>query len=145
MAMNGRLEEVLALMALMESQPLHVAHVTKLSLQLFDGLAPLHGLGLRERLLLEAAGYLHDIGHRFDYLQTGHHKESARVIREHPWKEFSSRETELIAQIARYHRKSMPRMKHEDFAMLSPEDRLVVQWLSALLRIADALDGSHEQ
>src|SRR6266853_948719 len=100
-------EEVLSLMRAMESQPLHVAHVTQLALQLFDGLLLLHGLGERERLILEAAGYLHDIGHQFDYLKTGHHKESARMIREHPWTMFSPLETELIAQVARYHRKSM--------------------------------------
>ncbi|SRR5260221_6056594 len=143
--MNGPLEEVLTLMRQMESQPLHVTHVTKLALQLFDGLRALHGFGERERLILEAAGYLHDIGHQFDYLKTGHHKESARLIREHPWSLFSALETEMIAQVARYHRKSMPKLKHEDFARLPQEDRLTVQKLSALLRIADSLDRTHEQ
>ena len=138
-------EEIAALMRAMEAQPLHVTHVTQLALQLFDNLIPLHGLGERERLILEAAGYLHDIGHQFDYLKTGHHKESARMIREHPWKGFSRLETDLIAQVARYHRKSIPKMKHEEFAMLSPDDRLLVQRLAALLRIADALDRTHEQ
>ncbi len=143
--MNTALEEVLVLMRTRESQPLHVAHVTNLALQLFDGLCSLHGLGERERLLLQAAGYLHDIGHQFDHLKTGHHKESARMIREHPWTHFSPREIELIAQVARYHRKSMPKMRHEDFAMLSADDRLVVQRLGAVLRIADSLDRTHEQ
>lgn len=138
-------EEIAALMRAMEAQPLHVTHVTQLALQLFDNLIPLHGLGERERLILEAAGYLHDIGHQFDYLKTGHHKESARMIREHPWKGFSRLEADLIAQVARYHRKSIPKMKHEEFAMLSPDDRLLVQRLAALLRIADALDRTHEQ
>jgi exopolyphosphatase/guanosine-5'-triphosphate,3'-diphosphate pyrophosphatase len=139
------LEEVLAFMREMEAQPLHVTHVTHLALQLFDGLIALHGLGERERGLLEAAGYLHDIGHQFDHLETGHHRESARMIREHPWKNFSPLEAELAAQVARYHRKSIPRMKHEDFAVLSPADRLIVQRLAALLRIGDSLDRSHEQ
>src|SRR5438477_13095773 len=89
--MNTALEEVLALMQTMETRPLHVTHVTNLALQLFDGLSSLHGLGERERVLLEAAGYLHDIGHQFDYLGTGHHKESARLIREHPREEFNAR------------------------------------------------------
>jgi len=142
---TAALEEVLAFMRDMEAQPLHVSHVTNLALQLFDQLGALHGMGMRERLLLEAAGYLHDIGHRFDHLETGHHKESARMIREHPWKNFSTLEADLIAQVARYHRKSPPRLKHEEFARLSAPDRLLVQRLSALLRIADALDRSHEQ
>jgi exopolyphosphatase/guanosine-5'-triphosphate,3'-diphosphate pyrophosphatase len=139
------LEEVLAFMRETEAQPLHVTHVTHLALQLFDSLAALHGLGDWERGLLETAGYLHDIGHQFDHLDTGHHLESARMIREHPWKSFPPLDANLAAQVARYHRKSPPKMKHEEFAVLSPPDRLVVQKLAALLRIADALDRSHEQ
>ena len=138
-------EEILALMREMENRPLHVQHVSRLALQLFDGLAPLHGLGERERLMLEAAGHLHDIGHQFDYLGTGHHKESARLIRERAWKSFGQLEVEIIAQVARYHRKSMPELDHPEFRALSDWDRRIVQQLSALLRLADALDRSHVQ
>ncbi len=138
-------EEILALMREMENRPLHVQHVSRLALQLFDGLAPLHGLGERERLMLEAAGHLHDIGHQFDYLGTGHHKESARLIRERAWKSFGHLEVEIIAQVARYHRKSMPELDHPEFRALSDWDRRIVQQLSALLRLADALDRSHVQ
>jgi len=139
------LEEVRAFMREMEAQPLHVTHVTQLALQLFDGLVALHGLGEWERGLLETAGYLHDIGHQFDHLDTGHHRESARMIREHPWKNFPALDANLAAQVARYHRKSPPKMKHEEFAVLSPTDRVLVQKLAGLLRIADSLDRSHEQ
>ena len=138
-------EEILALMREMENRPLHVQHVSRLALQLFDGLATLHGLGERERLMLEAAGHLHDIGHQFDYLGTGHHKESARLIRERVWKSFGQLEVEIIAQVARYHRKSMPELDHPEFRALSDWDRRIVQLLSALLRLADALDRSHVQ
>src|SRR5262249_40862743 len=134
-----------ALMQAMEAQPNHVTHVTNLALQLFDGLGSLHALGERERLLLEAAGYLHDIGHQFDHLGGAHHKESARMILEQPWRNFSPLDANVIAQVARYHRKSAPKMKHEEFAMLAAPERRVVQALAALLRIADALDRSHEQ
>jgi len=139
------LEEVRAFMREMEAQPLHVTHVTQLALQLFDGLVALHGLGEWERGLLETAGYLHDIGHQFDHLDTVHHRESARMIREHPWKNLPTLDANLAAQVARYHRKSPPKMKHEEFAILSPSDRVLVQKLAALLRIADSLDRSHEQ
>ena len=138
-------EEILALMREMENRPVHVQHVSRLALQLFDGLATLHGLGERERLMLEAAGHLHDIGHQFDYLGTGHHKESARLIRERAWKSFGQLEVEIIAQVARYHRKSMPELDHPEFRALSDWDRRIVQQLSALLRLADALDRSHIQ
>lgn len=138
-------EEVLMLMHEMEHRPLHVQHVSRLALQLFDGLTSLHGLGPRERLLLEAAGHLHDIGHQFDHLGNSHHKESARLIRERPWKSFGLLEVEVIAQVARYHRKSMPELDHPEFRALSDWDRRIVQHLSALLRLADALDRSHVQ
>ena len=67
------------------------------------------------------------------------------MIREHLWKNFSALDANLAAQVARYHRKSPPKMKHEEFAVLSPPDRMVVQKLASLLRLADALDRSHEQ
>ena len=139
------IEEALELMRAMESQQNHVTHVTHLALQLFDGLSPLHGLGEQERVLLEAAGYLHDIGHQFDHLGTGHHNESARLIREHPWKQFTGEEVSLIALVARYHRKSMPGMEDPHFAALPSFLRRVVLRSAALLRLADALDRNHEQ
>jgi exopolyphosphatase/pppGpp-phosphohydrolase len=137
--------EILALMRELENRPGHVSHVASLALQLFDGLAALHGLGAGERLLLEGAGHLHDIGHKFDNMGEGHHKESARLIREHPWQHFTPGQVAVMAQVARYHRKSPPELKHEDFAALPEPDRLVVEKLSAVLRVADSLDRNHEQ
>jgi exopolyphosphatase/guanosine-5'-triphosphate,3'-diphosphate pyrophosphatase len=138
-------DEILALMHEKEARPVHVQHVTQLALSLFDQLLELHGLGERERLLLEGAGCLHDIGHQFDHLGGGHHKESARMIREHPWKNFTRLEAEVIAQVARYHRKEMPEMADEEFRALPDWDRRIVQRLAALLRLADALDRNHLQ
>ena len=138
-------DEILTLMREKEGRPAHVQHVTQLALSLFEQLAELHGLGERERLLLEAAGCLHDIGHQFDHLGGGHHKESARMIREHPWKNFSRPEVEVIAQVAHYHRKAMPEMTDEEFKALPDWDRRIVQRLAAVLRLADALDRNHLQ
>jgi exopolyphosphatase/guanosine-5'-triphosphate,3'-diphosphate pyrophosphatase len=138
-------EEMLALMREKEARPDHVQQVARLALQLFDQLAVLHGLGGRERLLLEAAAHLHDIGHRTAPPGSGHHHESARMIREHPWKHFDGPEVEVIAQVARYHRKSIPELSHEDFKVFSEWDRRVIQRLAAMLRLADALDRSHAQ
>ena len=138
-------DEILTLMREREQQPHHVTHVTRLALQLFDGLASLHGLGPFERLLLEAAGYLHDIGHWVDELDCSHHKESARIIREHHWRNFRPHEAEIIAQAARYHRKSMPSLKHPEFLALSAADQRLVKILASLLRLADSLDRNHEQ
>lgn len=138
-------DEILALMREKEERPVHVQHVTKLALSLFDQLSGLHGLGERERLFLEAAGCLHDIGHELDHLGGAHNKESARMIREHSWANFHRSEVEVIAQVARYHRKSMPEMADEEFRALPDWDRRIVQRLAALLRLGDALDRNHLQ
>jgi exopolyphosphatase/pppGpp-phosphohydrolase len=138
-------EEFLALMHTREEEPHHVEHVARLAVHLFDELKDLHGLGEAERLLLEAAATLHDIGWSTSPTGKGHHRESARLIQEHPWKQFSAVGVMLMAQTARYHRKSMPTLEHEAFAGLSPAERLRVEQLAALLRIADGLDRSHQQ
>ncbi|HEU0008820.1 MAG TPA: HD domain-containing protein [Verrucomicrobiae bacterium] len=138
-------DEALAFMRELELRPVHVEHVARLATQLFDQLLDLHGLGSRERVLLEAAAWLHDIGQGQDPLAEGHHKRAARLIRERPWVHFSPPEVELIAQVARYHRKAMPQTAHDEFRALDSRNRRTVQCLAALLRLADSLDRSHHQ
>jgi exopolyphosphatase / guanosine-5'-triphosphate,3'-diphosphate pyrophosphatase len=129
----------------LEEEPEHVLHVRSLALQLFDELTDWHRLGDRERLLLEAAASLHDIGWSVAPDGAQHHKHSARLIREQQWTHFSGDEVNLIAQIARYHRKSQPKSKHDDFASLPKDQKRTVRTLAALLRVADALDRRHLQ
>lgn len=138
-------EEFLALMQALEEESHHVLHVALLAVHLFDELEDLHGLGDHDRLILEAAAVLHDIGWSAAPSGRGHHRESARIIREHGWQNFSPETVTLIAQVARYHRKSPPDLEHEDYAALAPAERQRVQLLAALLRIADGLDRSHQQ
>ena len=138
-------EEFLALMQALEEEPPHVQHVAVLAAHLFDELEDLHGLSDHDRLILEAAACLHDIGWSTSPDGRGHHRESARIIREHGWQNFSRETVELIAQVARYHRKSPPDLEHEEFAAFSPAERLRIQQLAALLRIADGLDRGHQQ
>ncbi|HVY68932.1 MAG TPA: HD domain-containing protein [Verrucomicrobiae bacterium] len=138
--------EAAALMRARETEPEHVLHVASLAMQLFDGLAPLHQLGPEDRLLLEAAGYLHDIGWSVSERDgAGHHKASARLIREHNWKALDACEVNLVALVARYHRKSLPEPGHLDFTALPAEDQRRVELLAAMLRIADGLDRTHRQ
>jgi exopolyphosphatase/guanosine-5'-triphosphate,3'-diphosphate pyrophosphatase len=75
----------------------------------------------------------------------GHHKESARLIREAVWTGFRADEVAVLAQIARYHRKSLPSEEHGDFMALGAEERERVRRLAALLRVADGLDRQHLQ
>jgi exopolyphosphatase/guanosine-5'-triphosphate,3'-diphosphate pyrophosphatase len=142
---TARRQEVQALMQRLESEPAHVTHVAGLALRLFDDLAPLHGRPAEDRLVLEAAACLHDIGWSVAQDGKGHHKESARLIRAHPWQTWPAQEVEIIAQVARYHRKAEPTLEHEAFAALSEPQRRRVEQLAALLRLADALDRSHTQ
>jgi exopolyphosphatase/guanosine-5'-triphosphate,3'-diphosphate pyrophosphatase len=137
--------EVLSFMQSLEQRPAHVEHVSRLALMLFDELSGLHGYGSPERALLNAAAHLHDIGHHSgkDGKGGGHHKESARLIRQHSWKYFRPHEVEIIAQVCRYHRKAIPELSHEEFSKLSPSDRRIVQCLTCLLRLADGLDKTH--
>jgi exopolyphosphatase/guanosine-5'-triphosphate,3'-diphosphate pyrophosphatase len=116
----------------------HAETVRDLSLQIFDGTAALHGLDERARQLLEAAALLHDVGYFIDYAK--HHKHSYHLIRHAGLFGFTPREQEVVANLARYHRKSLPRKKHENFALLSAEDQQLVRQLGGILRLADGLD-----
>jgi len=119
----------------------HQRHVARLALVLFERLAPLHNLAPADRDLLWAAAMLHGIG-RF-VSDSGHHKHAAYLIRNTPLGGWRSDERELVAQVARYYRKAMPKPSHAEYAALAPADRRRVDLLAALLRIADGLDIRH--
>jgi exopolyphosphatase/guanosine-5'-triphosphate,3'-diphosphate pyrophosphatase len=121
----------------------HCRQVTALALSLFDQTVALHGLGRHERELLEAAGLLHDVG--FAVAQSAHHKHSLYLIRNADLDGFSHRERDLVANIARYHRKALPSDRHADYMALDDDDRALVRKLAALLRVADGLDADHFQ
>ncbi len=116
----------------------HSRHVNRLAQQILAGLAPRFVFEERAAQLLEAAALLHDIGYFISYAQ--HHKHSYHLIRHADLLGFSPREREVIANIARYHRKSLPKKKHDGFARLCAEDRLLVRRLGGVLRLADGLD-----
>lgn len=116
----------------------HALHVSHLALSIHDAMALPFGLKKNERRLLEAAAILHDAGYFINY--GSHHKHSYHLIRHADLFGFSPRERELIAQIARYHRKSPPKRKHEAYQGLREKDRVLVSRLGGILRLADGLD-----
>lgn len=120
----------------------HARQVAWLSAQLFEATKLLHNLGVDELRLLERAALLHNAGMLIEVRR--HHKHSYRLIREASLPDFNDRERYEIATIARYHRRALPSMAHEEYAMLSRAARKRVSVLAALLRIADALDYSHD-
>lgn len=116
----------------------HAKQVNVLALQLFDALASAFHLGEQERKLLETAALLHDSGYFISY--ASHHKHSYHLIRHAELFGFTPREREIIANVARYHRKSLPKKKHEGFARLTEDDRTLVARLGGILRLADGFD-----
>jgi exopolyphosphatase/guanosine-5'-triphosphate,3'-diphosphate pyrophosphatase len=121
----------------------HAEQVAQLSVSLFDQLRELHKLGEEERALLHAAAMLHDVGNFISYNR--HHKHGYYLLYHADLPGFTDREREMIATIARYHRRSPPKDRHEEFARLTPAERAVVKGLSAILRVADGLDRGHRR
>ncbi len=118
-------------------------HIANLALQLFDELQPLHGLTAHERELLEYAALLHNIGYFIS--PSGHHKHSQYIIMNGELRGFSNEEIQVIAHIARYHRKSPPKPEHTTFQALPAKHKQVVKYCASILRIANALDRTHRQ
>jgi exopolyphosphatase / guanosine-5'-triphosphate,3'-diphosphate pyrophosphatase len=126
------------------TDPPHVAHVAKLSLELFDALrdAGLHELGDGDRQLLWAAGLLHDVGMTVDY--DDHHRHSHYLIVHAGLPGYSPREVDLIALIARYHRKGTPDPS-ELGALRRDDDRERLLLVCGLIRLAEQLERSRDQ
>ena len=137
-----RLPVVLKLAETCGFEASHTFQVTRLALMVFDQLASLHWLGASERFWLEAAAILHDIGWVDGW--RGHHKSSLRIILQTPMLPFTNRERLIVGSIARYHRKTLPDERHDHFSALSFHDRQVVKMLSAILRVTDGLDTTHQ-
>jgi exopolyphosphatase / guanosine-5'-triphosphate,3'-diphosphate pyrophosphatase len=121
----------------------HAHHVSQLALNLFYQLHDLHQLPEKYASVLNAAALLHDIG--LFIAGPKHHKHSYYLIKSSGMKSFNKLDLELVANIARYHRKAHPSPKHLGFSQLAPPNQDVVRKLSALLRVADALDFRREQ
>jgi len=138
---NIRYTSVMELAETFKYEKEHSHHVAALSVRIFDLTQPLHGLSRMERDFLEAAAILHEIGIFISH--SNHHRHSHYLIKNSELLGYTDNEKEIIANIARYHRKSHPKPKHETFALLSPEDQQLVLKLSGMLRIADGLDRTH--
>ncbi len=119
----------------------HSLHVADLALGLFDQTKQEHRLGQQERTWLEYAAILHDVGYLINPRQ--HHKHAYYLIKNSDLGGLTAEEIDVVANIARYHRRALPSMKHEALACLTPRLQRVVKILASLLRIADGLDRTH--
>ena len=121
----------------------HAQNVADLSAKLFDLLQAEHGLSPRHRLLLRAAGLLHEVGGFVS--NRSHHKHSYYLIANAEIFGLSRDEHILLAHVARYHRRAVPQPSHLEYVALPRDRRILVNKLAALLRVADALDRAHGQ
>lgn len=121
----------------------HAQHVARLALALFDQTRALHGLTDRERELLEYAALMHDLGTHISYAR--HHRHSYYLIKNGDLRGFDPDEVEVMALVARYHRRGTPKKTHQEYAGLPAGLRRTVRMLASILRVAESLDRSHAQ
>lgn len=120
----------------------HAQSVARLACILFDQLSHHFELDLNDRLYLETASLLANVGITVSHAK--HHLHSYYIIRHADLLGLTDDEIEIIAQIARYHRKGEPKLSHEPFGMLSEDDQNRVRLLSSILRVAIGLDRTHD-
>jgi len=121
----------------------HAEAVTSIALKLFKALQNEHKLSLHYEAILRVASLLHDIGTFIS--ARSHHKHSLYLIRNSDIFGLSERDMTLVSLVARYHRKALPNQVHPEYYKLDRTSKLTVCKLSAILRVADALDRSHTQ
>jgi exopolyphosphatase/pppGpp-phosphohydrolase len=135
------LKDALRLCRKADPDPEHAVHVCHNALALFDCLKNLHELGKKARRLLTLSALLHDTG--WSTCPSQHHKGSMDFVLEANLPDVSVRDRKVIACIARYHRKALPKSTHKVFRELPHKTQNKVARLAAILRIADGLDRTH--
>ncbi len=135
---NLRLETVKELARKYNIDLEHSRNIKNVALKLFDTTQDIHKLQNYERELLEYSAYLHDVGYWISHDQ--HHKNSYYIITHSDLPGFTNDEAEIIGLVARYHRKSHPKKKHQEFSLLSPDKQHIVKVLAGILRIAEGID-----
>jgi len=137
----GRRRAVVALAHRYAGDNAHGRQVAQLATTVFDAVAAQLRLPAAGRELLEYAALLHDIGHAVDHDR--HHRHTYYLIKNSELLGFDPQEIELIALVARSHRKQVPKPSAPELAQVPNGKRKLVRALAALLRIADALDRTH--
>jgi exopolyphosphatase/guanosine-5'-triphosphate,3'-diphosphate pyrophosphatase len=121
----------------------HSRHVAKLCMLLFDGLSKEHGMNRRERMMLEAAAILHDVG--MFIRGSGHNKHGQYIVANSEIFGLHRDEIDIIANVIRYHRGEPPAPTDIEYIALQREERILVLKMASILRVADALDRGHSQ
>lgn len=135
-----RLHAVENLMRLHEAESAHTRHVRELTLSLFDGFLPLHGLGEEARELLGYAALLHDVGMHLDYYH--HHRHGQYLVLNSEMNGFTHREKLLVSLLVGMHRADAD--LREDLSqfdlVLEMGDRSLLRRMALCLMLAEQLD-----
>ena len=121
----------------------HSRHVAELSMTLFDALTREHGMNQRQRMMLEVAAILHDVGTVIK--PSGHHRHGHYIVSNSEIFGLSRDEIGIIANVVRYHRGDPPSEADIEYISLEREHRILVLKMTSILRVADALDRGHSQ
>jgi exopolyphosphatase/guanosine-5'-triphosphate,3'-diphosphate pyrophosphatase len=122
---------------------LHNRHVAFLCLTIFDALVHEHGMSRRERMMLEVAATLHDIG--MFIRGSGHQKHGQYIVANSEIFGLHREELDIIANVVRYHRGDLPLATDIDYIALQRDERILMLKMASILRVADALDRGHSQ
>ena len=121
----------------------HCRHVASLCMFLFDALIREHGMNRRERMMLEVAAMVHDIG--MFVRASGHNMHGQYIIANSDIFGLRREELDIIGNVIRYHRGATPSPADIDYVALQREERILVLKMVSILRTADALDRGHSQ
>ncbi len=121
----------------------HSRHVAKLCMTLFDSLLKEHGMNRRQRMLLETAALLHDIGKSIKVSK--HQQHGSYIVSNSEIFGLHSDELNLVGNVINYHRGDPPLQSDIDYMTLQREERILVLKMASILRVADALDRGHSQ
>ena len=114
-----------------------------IAVKIYDTLNNDLGYNEHVRTLLETAAILHDIGGFIRY--DNHNLHSSYIIRNSEIFGLSRKDNTIVAEIAKYHKGNSVPQDEDSFLMLPRSDRMTILKLTAILRIADALDRGHSQ
>jgi len=120
----------------------HARLTARLAARLYEESRLLHNLDDDQLLSLEIAALLHDIGHFINAVD--HEKHGHYLLSANPLIGLTAREQYIVANLVRYHRKQSPSTDDGNFRSLSQRERIIVNKLTALLRLADSIDLNHD-
>jgi exopolyphosphatase/pppGpp-phosphohydrolase len=131
----------LASSGLMLPDPEHARCCAAFAANLFDALRERLELAPDDRRLAVLAALFHDVGYARDVRD--HQRKSFDMLRESQLPDMDDSERDIVAAVARYHRKALPNIEHAAFGFMSSSDQRRVRRLSGIVRLAVALDASH--